>query len=51
MNRILFQHIDGTIYLSVEKKLITLYKSCSRYRVSEVLKKLEPSQKKVLYRL
>ena len=51
MNRILFQHIDGTIYLSIEQKLITLYKNCSRYHLSEILKKLDPSQKQALCKL
>ncbi|MEC7030827.1 MAG: hypothetical protein VXW87_04110 [Pseudomonadota bacterium] len=51
MNRILFQHIDGTIYLTIEKKLITLYKTCSKYRISEILKKLDTSQKKKLSNL
>lgn len=50
-NKILFRHNDGSIYLSIEQKLIVLYPTSPRYQLSYLLKKLPKSQRYLLEKL
>ena len=51
MNTILFQHQDGTIYLSIDDKLIQVYPHTPKQVLTQIGRKLPPSQKKRLVRM
>ena len=51
MNKVLFQHPDGTIYVSVKRQLIKIYAHTSKYELDRVLHSLAHEQRRKLQRM